>query len=68
MMERVGGGEAIHREQRWRKCLHSTFRYIMQGSEMVPVWFPSFYVAFREQSAEYFYSFCFLCERFMACV
>ena len=54
MMERVGGGEAVHGEQRWRKCLHSTFRYIIRGSEIVPVCFPSFNSVVREQSAEYF--------------
>lgn len=32
---------------------------------MVPVWFPSFNYVVREQSAEYFYSFYFLCEGFM---
>lgn len=59
MMERVGEGEAIHREWRWRKCLYSTFRYTMQGREIVPVWFSSFNGVVREQSAEYFYSFYF---------
>lgn len=52
MMERVGGGEAIHREQRWRKCLHSTFRYTTQGREIVPVCF--FFYFNWKQSAEYF--------------
>lgn len=42
MMERVGGGEAIHREQRWRKCLHSTFTYTIQVREIVLVWFSYF--------------------------
>ena len=55
-MERVGEGEAIHREERWRKCLHSTFRYTTQGREVVNVWF-SYFI----QSAEYFY-----CRGFMA--
>lgn len=64
-MERVGEGEAIHRKQRWRKCLHSTFRCTTQGREIVPVWFSSFNYVVREQSAEYFYSFYFLCKGFM---
>lgn len=51
MMERAGGREAIHREQRWGKCLHSTFRYTtQQGGEMVAVWFSYFNCVVREQT------------------
>ena len=48
MMERLGGGEAIHRKERWRKCLHSTFRYTTQGREAAPVWVSFFNCAVRE--------------------
>lgn len=64
MKKRVGGGAAIHGRQRWRKCLHSTFRYSTNGREK-PVWFSYFNCAGREHSDEYFYSFHFLCKGFM---
>lgn len=66
MMEMAGGGEAVPREPRWRKCLHSTFRCTTQSGEIVPVGFSYFDCVVREQSAEYFYGFCFLPRR--ACV
>lgn len=42
MMEMAGGGEAVPREPRWRKCLHSTFRCTTQSGEIVPVGFSYF--------------------------
>lgn len=67
MMERVGEGEAIHREQRWRKCLHSTFRYTMQGKKIEPVCF--FYiltVQWRSNQLNVFKRFYFHWKAFMA--